>query len=84
MWGDKPLWVGVIYITTLSLFHFFRKNQQPEKRKVSFKNFFRKYEYLKLLLADILKFTEKSFRKTSLFVLTVAGVLLAAYFKLLL
>ena len=41
-----------------------------------------------LLLANVLKFTKKSFRKTSLFVLSVTGILekkvmLGAYFKLL-
>ena len=37
LWGDKPLWVelklcgGVTFVTTLLLFHLFRKNYHPEK-----------------------------------------------------
>ena len=36
LWGDKPLWGElklygrVIFITTVSLFHFFRNSQHPE------------------------------------------------------
>ena len=42
----KNIWGSNIYyyITTLSLFHFFRNNQHSEKWSVSFKNFFRKCE----------------------------------------
>ena len=41
--GVKNKWGKSIYyyITTLSLFHFFRNRQHPEKSSVSFKNFFR-------------------------------------------
>ena len=60
---------GVIFITALSLFHFFRNSQYPEKGSASFKNFFRKCEYSRscyfLISSNILK---KSF------VLTVTGV----------
>ena len=46
MGGVKSKWGSNIYyyITTLSLFQFFRKNQHPEKWSLSFKNFFRKFE----------------------------------------
>ena len=67
---------GVIFITTLSLFHFFRNSQYPEKSSVFFTNFFRECEYIRscylLKSSNLLK---TSFRKTSLFVLTVTGVL---------
>ena len=81
---------GVIFITTLSLFHFFRNSQHPEKWSVSFTIFFKKCEYIRgcylPISSNLLK---KSFRETSTFLLTVTGVLensvlLAAYFKLLL
>ena len=48
--GDKPLWGelkiygGVIFITTLSLFYFFRNRKHPENWSLSFKNFFWKCE----------------------------------------
>ena len=43
MGGYKNKWGSNIYyyITTLSLSHFFRNNQPPEKSSVSFENFFR-------------------------------------------
>ena len=34
LWGDKPL-RGVIFINALSLLHFFRNSQHPEKGNVS-------------------------------------------------
>ena len=81
-WEDTPLWEelksygGVIFITTLSLFHFFKNSQHPKKSSVSFTYFFRECEYIRscclLIPSNLLK---KSFRKTSLFVLTVTGVL---------
>ena len=42
--GVKNIWrSNICYcIATLSLFHFFRNSQHPEKGSVSFKNFFRK------------------------------------------
>ena len=43
LWGELKLYGGVIFITTRSLFYFFRNSQTPRKTK-SFKNFFRKYE----------------------------------------
>ena len=67
---------GVIFITTLSLFHLFRNSQYPEKSSVFFTNFFRECEYIRscylLKSSNLLK---KSFKKTSHFVLTVTGVL---------
>ena len=56
LWQDKPLWVelktngGVIFITILLHYHFFRKSQHPEKWSVSFKNFFRKCECISCYL----------------------------------
>ena len=57
LWQDKPLWVELkmgrniyYYITTLSLFHFFRNNQHSEKWSVSFRNFFRKCECISCYL----------------------------------
>ena len=51
---DKPLWGelklyrgGVIFITAISLFHFFRNRQHPEKWSVSVKDFFRKCECIR-------------------------------------
>ena len=90
IWWELKIYVRVMFITTLSLFHFFRNSQYPEKSSISFKNFFSKCEYMRscylLISSNLLKM---SFRKTSLFVLTVTGVLqksvvLATYFKLLL
>ena len=57
---------GVIFITTLSLFHFFRNSQHPEKSSVSFTVFFREY-LQELLLADILKLTKKVLQKNFTF-----------------
>ena len=73
----------------LSLFHFFKNSQHPEKWSVSFQNFFRKCEYISCYLPISLNLLKISFRKSSRFVFTVIGVietsvLLAAYFKLLL
>ena len=89
--GSKNYMGGVIFITTLSLFHFFRNSQHPEKRSVSFKNFFRKCACIRSCYLPISSnsLIQKSFRKTSLLVLTLIGVmeksdLLAACFKLLL
>ena len=71
LWQDKPLWVelktngGVIFITILLHYHFFRKSQHPEKWSVSFKNFFRKCECISCYLPissnlqfNIYKFTK--------------------------
>ena len=69
--------------------------QHPEKRTVSFTNFFMKCEYIRscyLPMSSISKSSnikKKSFRKTSRFRLTVRvilkkSILLIAYFKLLL
>ena len=72
-----------------SLFNFFRKSQHPQKWSVPFQNFFRKCEYISCYLRISSNLLKISFRKSSLFVFTVTGVietsvLLAAYFKLLL
>ena len=45
-WGSNTYY----YITTLSLFHFLRNSQHPEKRNVSFKNFFTKCECISCCL----------------------------------
>ena len=58
---------GVIFITTLSLFHFFRNSQHPEKSSVSFTVFFREYLLQELLFADILKLTKKVLQKNFTF-----------------
>ena len=88
--GELKLHGGVIFITTDSLFNFFRKSQHLEKWSVSFKNFFRKCEYIRScdlpIASNLLK---ESFIKTSLFVVNLTGVmeksiLLAAYSKPLL
>ena len=83
LWEDKPLWGelklyegGVIFITTLSLFHFFRNSQHSEKWNRSFKNFFRKCECIRTCYLPISSnLLRKSFRKTSLFVFTVIGTM---------
>ena len=65
----KILW-GVIFITTISLFHFFRNSQHTEKWSISVKNFFRGCECISsccLLIPSYL--LKNSLRKTSLFVL---------------
>ena len=77
----KPIWGwGDILLAIVSLFHFFRSIQHPEKWSVSFKNFFRKCECFKScylpVSSNLLK--KKSLRKTSLlmlFELLPAGLL---------
>ena len=74
--GDKPLWRelklygGVIFITTISLFHFFRNSQHLEEWSVSVKNFFSKCECINScnlpISSNLLK---NSLRKTSFVVL---------------
>ena len=68
LYGELKLYGGATFITTLSLFHFFRNSHHPEKWSVSLKNFFRKCEYIRscylLIFSNSLK---KSFRKNSLF-----------------
>ena len=60
MGGVKNKWGRnfYYYITALSLFYFFTNSQHTEKRSVSFKNFFRKYEYISyyLLISSNLQF----------------------------
>ena len=67
---------GVIFITTISLFHFFRNSQHPEKCSVSVKNFFKKCECISSCYLPISSNSLKnSTRKTSLFVLLQTGLL---------
>ena len=79
----------VIFISTFSLFHFFRNSQHPEKRSVSFKNFFRKFEWIRSCYLPIFSnLLKKSLRKTLLFVLNVTSVLekhflLVAYLRII-
>ena len=82
----SEIYGGVIFITALSLFHFFRKSKHPEKWSVSFKKLFKKSKCISCYLPIFSNLLKCSFRKTSLFVLTVTGVmeksvLLASYFK---
>ena len=70
LWGELKLYGDVIFITTISLFHFFRNSQDPEKWSVSVENFFRKCDCISScyfpISSNLLK---NSLRKTSLFVL---------------
>ena len=69
-WGELKLYGGSIFITTISLFHFFRNSQHPEKWSVSVKNFFRKCECISSCYLPISSnLWKNSLRKTSLFVL---------------
>ena len=82
LWGELKIW-GVIFVTTLSLFYFFRNRKHPQNWSVSFKNFFRKCECISCYLPISSNLLKKYFRKTSLFVLNVTdlmeeSVLLAA------
>ena len=36
LWGELKLYEGVIFVTTLSLFHFLRSSQTPRKVKSFF------------------------------------------------
>ena len=64
--GGTNLYGGEIFITTISLFHFFRNNTHPEKWSVSVKNFFTKSDCYLPTSSNLLK---NSLQKTSLFVL---------------
>ena len=75
LWGELKIYGGVIFITTISLFYFFRNWKHPENWSVSFKNFFRKCECIRCYLRISSNLPKKYFRKTSLFVLTVTGVM---------
>ena len=59
MGGVENIWGNNIYyyITTLSLFRFFRNSQHPEKWSVTFREFLQEMWIHQLLLADVLKFT---------------------------
>ena len=94
-WNHTSAWVFPCEFSSefdcfwYSLFNFFRNSQHPEKWSVSFQNFFRKCEYISCYLPISSNLLKISFRKSSLFVFTVTGVIetivqLAAYFKLLL
>ena len=66
---------GVIFTTTVSLFHFLKNSQHPRKWSASFKNFFTKFECIKSsYLAISSNLLKTSFSKSSLFVLAVKGV----------
>ena len=73
MGGVTNKW-GVFFITTLSLFHFFRYRQHPEKRSVTFKNLFIS-ECMNASVFISSNLLKNPFRKTSLFVLTVTRVM---------
>ena len=79
--GDKPLWGelkiygGVIFITTLSLFYFFRNRKHQENWSLSFKNFFRKCECISCYLTISSNLLKRYSTKTSPFELTVTGVM---------
>ena len=74
LWGELKLYGGeggggVIFSTAISLFHFFRNRQYPEKWSVSVKDFFRKCECIRSCYLPISAILLKnSLRKTSLFV----------------
>ena len=78
LWGELQIYGEYFFITTLSLFHFFRKWQHPEKRSVTFKNLFIS-ECMNPSVFIYSNLLKKSFRKTSLFVLTVTGVMEKKY-----
>ena len=69
--GVKNIW-GVIFITTVSLFHFFRNTQHPEKWN---ENLFRTCECISCYLPISSNLLKESFRKTLPFVLFVEGVM---------
>ena len=64
---------SVFYYYTL-IFHFFRYRQHPEKRSVTFKNLFIS-ECMNASVFISSNLLKNPFRKTSLFVLTVTGVM---------
>ena len=67
-WGGvKIIWGEYNLFTALSLFHFFRNGQHPEKWIQEM------WMHQELFLANILNLLKKSFRKTSLFVFTAIG-----------
>ena len=68
--GELNYMGGVIFITAISLFHFFRKSQHPEKWNVSVKNFVRKCECISSCYLPISSnLITNSLRKTLHFVL---------------
>ena len=76
LWGHKPLWGsynymgGVIFITKISLFHFFKNIQLPENWIVSVKNFIRRCECISSCYLPISSnLLKNTLRKTSFFVL---------------
>ena len=71
---------GVIFITTVSLFHFLKNSYHSEKLSVFLKNFFRKWECISSCYLPISpNVLRKSFRKASLFL--IFELLPAALFK---
>ena len=66
--GEYSSMGGVTFITTLSLFHFFRNSQHPEKSSVFFYKFLQgMWIHQELLIADILKFIKKDLQKNFTF-----------------
>ena len=58
--GGVKLYGGVIFVTTLSLFHLFRKSYPTLKSKLFFYEFLQQMGmHQELLFDDILKFTKK-------------------------
>ena len=74
--GGVKLYGGVIFVTTLSLFHLFRKSYPTLKSKLFFfMNFFSKWECIRsCCLTTSSNLLKKSFRKTLLSVLTKTPV----------
>ena len=68
LWGELKLYGGVIFVTTLSLFHLFRNSYPTLKSKLFFfMNFFSKWECIRsCCLPTSWNLLKKSFRKTSL------------------
>ena len=63
LWGELKIYGGVIFITTLSLFHFFRNSQHQEKWSISFKNLVTKCECISCYLLISSNLLKKSCRK---------------------
>ena len=67
LWGDLKIYGRVIFVTTLSLFHFFRNIQPLETWSVYFKNFFRKRECINCYMSISSNLLKRSFRKNFTF-----------------
>ena len=79
--GELKLHGGVIFITTFHYFISLERANNLEKWSVSFRNFFWECEYIRScdlpIASNLIK---KSFRKTSLFVVNLIGVMEKKYF----